>query len=260
MIGIRLLHPAVQPTVCVMGYPVAGNPIQFAVERALAEVGEDWRFVSFNVLPEKFDEALRGAIALGFGGIAIADPFRPLARQQLDGMDSFDAESSSPGWIDSLHRHQKKWIGTNQLGRSVKQLCDEAIDAYQVLLVGESAKVSAVGEQFPKQQATRLSDLDDDESASHEEQEPKLVIVVDESHAKLADEDQEALDVLLNQAAVIVDLALERSIKLPDDCDALRISGLDVTVRSIINSLQDWTGKQVNADTVREAIEEYFEL
>ena len=45
-------HPAIQEIVAVFGQPVAGNPTQYMMEKAFAQVGLDWRYLTLEVAPE----------------------------------------------------------------------------------------------------------------------------------------------------------------------------------------------------------------
>ena len=50
-------HPAVQEIVAVFGQPVAGNPTQYMMEKAFAQVGLDWRYLTLEVAPEGLADA-----------------------------------------------------------------------------------------------------------------------------------------------------------------------------------------------------------
>ena len=49
-----------QPIVCCMGQPVAGNPTQFMMERAFAAAGLEWRYLTLEVPPDRLGDAVRG--------------------------------------------------------------------------------------------------------------------------------------------------------------------------------------------------------
>ena len=42
-------HASIQEIVCVFGQPVAGNPTQYMMEKAFAEAGLDWRYLTLEV-------------------------------------------------------------------------------------------------------------------------------------------------------------------------------------------------------------------
>ena len=46
-----MTHPAIQEIVAVFGQPVAGNPTQYMMEKAFAQLGLDWRYLTLEVAP-----------------------------------------------------------------------------------------------------------------------------------------------------------------------------------------------------------------
>ena len=62
-----------EPLLTVIGNPIAGNPSQFALERAIASLGFDWRVLSFDVPPCDIAAALNGFAVTGISGVLI-DP------------------------------------------------------------------------------------------------------------------------------------------------------------------------------------------
>jgi hypothetical protein len=60
-----MTSPALQDIVALLGCPAAGNPAQYLFERAIAAAGLDWRFLTFDVLPERLARALGGVDAMG---------------------------------------------------------------------------------------------------------------------------------------------------------------------------------------------------
>lgn len=60
-----------EPVVLVLGHPIAGNPAQFALERAFEAMKLPWRVLSCDVPPERVDEAISGAEVLGFRGLLL---------------------------------------------------------------------------------------------------------------------------------------------------------------------------------------------
>lgn len=62
-----------EPIIAVVGHPIAGNPSQFALERALRSLDLDWRVVSFDVHPQDVAAALQGFDVTGISGVLI-DP------------------------------------------------------------------------------------------------------------------------------------------------------------------------------------------
>ena len=69
---VGMTSPALQDIVALLGCPAAGNPAQYLFERAIAAAGLDWRFLTFDVLPERLAQALGGVDAMGFRGCLLA--------------------------------------------------------------------------------------------------------------------------------------------------------------------------------------------
>ncbi|MFK8114856.1 MAG: hypothetical protein AB8B91_21825 [Rubripirellula sp.] len=62
-----------EPLIVVIGHPIAGNPSQFAMERALHAMDLDWRVLSFDVDPKDVGTALDGFAVTGIVGVLV-DP------------------------------------------------------------------------------------------------------------------------------------------------------------------------------------------
>ena len=58
--------PAVQPIVALLSDPVGGNPTQYMIEKAFTHHELDWRYLTFQVSPERLGDAVRGMRAMGF--------------------------------------------------------------------------------------------------------------------------------------------------------------------------------------------------
>ncbi|MCA9267046.1 MAG: shikimate dehydrogenase, partial [Planctomycetales bacterium] len=67
-----------------MGQPVAGNPTQFMIERAFADCGLDWRYLTLEVPPESLADAVRGMKAMGFRGGNFTIPHKVAVIEHLD--------------------------------------------------------------------------------------------------------------------------------------------------------------------------------
>ena len=68
--------PPIQEIVAVFGQPVAGNPTQYMMEKAFAQVGLDWRYLTLEVAPEDLGDAIRGMRAMGFRGCNLTIPHK----------------------------------------------------------------------------------------------------------------------------------------------------------------------------------------
>ncbi|WP_417734560.1 hypothetical protein [Rosistilla oblonga] len=274
-----VVHPAIQPTLCVIGFPVAGNAMQFALERVLVEAGLDWKFVSFNVSPDSFDEAVRGVKALGLAGLAIASPFET---QLSAHVERFTTGCDGDGWIDFLQPVQGVWVGSNQLARAVMQLARQAVpEPSQIYILGDgpqargiaayfsahslSCQYSTAGRQEPAvavaEGAGAIGEsMSDADPLSMENIDPRVIVIrADAEDGKPCSLDSAEIEGC-QTAGCCVELALDPATQLPIAEHVVAVSAVDVLVQRFANGFQDWTGLSAEKSTLREAVEEYYEL
>lgn len=91
-----------EPVLVVLGDPIAGNPSQFALERAFAAVNAEWRVVSRSIAPADLATAIAGLKVCDFGGVWLD---HHLARQD-DGIFGLDCFSPSDRWQGMAIRQQ----------------------------------------------------------------------------------------------------------------------------------------------------------
>lgn len=130
---------AVQTALCVIGHPIAGNPSQFCILRALAALGLEWQCLSFDVPPASLPAAVSGIDVLGFAGALIAAPHHGTAAALLQpaaddtappspappspAPPSSASPDAPPVWIDGLQRGaDDRWVGCNFLGEAFAEL------------------------------------------------------------------------------------------------------------------------------------------
>lgn len=148
----------VQPALCVLGHPIAGNPAQFCIARALAALDLDWQCLSFDVPPASLPAALTGIDVLRFLGALVEAPFQSEISRRLAASQAASAPSP-PQWIDGLARDDHgAWVGCNFLAeavmsliRSHRQATGQQLDV--CLVLGDEASFAAVmaplGGQLP---------------------------------------------------------------------------------------------------------------
>lgn len=74
-----MTSPALQEVIALLAAPAAGNPAQYLFERAIEAGGLDWRFLTFEVPPERLADAIAGIAALGLRGCLLAGPLQSAA-------------------------------------------------------------------------------------------------------------------------------------------------------------------------------------
>jgi hypothetical protein len=108
-----------------MGQPVAGNPTQYMMEKAFASAGLDWRYLTFEVPPEKLADAMIGLRALGFKGGNFTIPHKVAVIAHLDEL-SPAAEAMQA--VNCVNRVGDKLIGENTDGKGFLQSLRETGD------------------------------------------------------------------------------------------------------------------------------------
>ncbi len=106
-----------QEVVCCLGDVVAGNPLQYVVEKALTHLAlDDWRCLTFQVASDQLADAVRGAKAFGFRGI---HPAGSLQSGIVTLLDELTPLAQRSGRVDFVIRNDEKFVGDCLLGRSV---------------------------------------------------------------------------------------------------------------------------------------------
>lgn len=147
--------PAVQPLLALLASPVGGNPTQYMFEQAFAHHKLDWRYMTFEVEPEKLGDALRGLRALGFRGGHCADPHKQAALAWLD------ETTETAQWIGSVNlifRQNDALIGHNTEGQGAVQMLRRTIDpaGKRIVLLGAGQTARAIAVELA---ATGPADL-----------------------------------------------------------------------------------------------------
>jgi shikimate dehydrogenase len=130
----------VQPVVCCLGYPVAGNPTQFLMQRASEALGLDWTFVTAEVTTDKVAEAFQGIRALHFSGAALLPPHRPLGSRLVD---STTESAWRSGQVRVARRDGDSWLGDDTLGQAIVEIL-----RFEGAVVEESSRVAVSGRSW----------------------------------------------------------------------------------------------------------------
>ena len=132
-----------------IGHPVGGNPTQYAVEKAIAQMNLDWRFLSLEVTPEGLADAVRGMRAMGFRGGTIASPHR---RDVLPLLDDATTIANLLGSVNFIRGVENHLVGDNAEARGlIEALCRIADPAGMRCLVLDAGDLArAVTAELPK--------------------------------------------------------------------------------------------------------------
>jgi shikimate dehydrogenase len=118
--------PVTSPTLiekcCLIAQPVAGNPTHFMIEQAFEHAGLDWRFMSFEVSPERLGDAMRGIRALGFRGVKVAEPHQETVIEYLDDLTD---RARLCGSVNCVSYDGSRLLGDNTEGAALVELIQE---------------------------------------------------------------------------------------------------------------------------------------
>ncbi len=139
------LTRVLQPYVCCIGNPVAGNPTQFVMYRAARACGVDWRFFTSHVELDQFEVAFRGVQALGLRGMALFEPFQSKAIALLD---SVTESAMCLGGVSVARLDGNSWLGDNTLGIAIANCIEPTLDRTTTSLEanenGKTERISAI--------------------------------------------------------------------------------------------------------------------
>jgi len=286
-----------QEIVALFGYPVAGNPTQYLMEKAFARAGLDWRYLTLEVAPELLADAMRGARAMGFRGGNLTMPHKVTVLPLLDELTD---SARLIGAVNCWKRDGDRLIGDNTDGRgfvqSLRTLIDPAGKRFVVLGAGGAARAIAVELALAK--ATNIIIVNRADGAGQRSQQvpdrgPELAdLLVDKLNIPArfvlwqGDFQLPAeTDVLINATSIGFG---DRQARVPLALDTLRpnmvvadviinpprtrllreaaaqecrtLDGIGMLVNQAAIAFRIWTGRDADTTVLREAVEEYLNL
>jgi shikimate dehydrogenase len=139
------MHSPLQEIVALLGYPVAGNPTQYMVERAFSRLGLDWRYLTLEVAPENLADAVGGMRAMGFRGGNFTMPHKVAV---LPLLDELTEAARLMGAVNCWWRSDERLLGDNTDGKgflqSLRGRVDPAGRRFAILGAGGAARAIAV--------------------------------------------------------------------------------------------------------------------
>jgi shikimate dehydrogenase len=283
-----MLSNALQDIVCVFGYPVAGNPTQYMMEQAFARARLDWRYLSFEVPPDRLADAIRGARAMGFRGGNLTMPHKVAVIPYLDDLTE---SARLMGAVNCWKRQDDdRLLGDNTDGKgfvqSLRTLVDPAGKRFVVLGAGGAARAIAV--ELGLAGAAEIVIVNRSAERGHE----LTALINDKVHVSARfvawDTDfrvPESIDAVINATSIGLGDPLARCplalgmlrrglivadvIFNPPETRLLReanaqecrtLDGLGMLVNQAAVAFRIWTGVEPDAAAMREAVEEFLSL
>jgi shikimate dehydrogenase len=279
---------AIEQIVSCMGQPVAGNPTQYMMEKALADAGLDWRYLTLEVAPADLGDAVRGMKAMGFCGGNFTIPHKIAVLDYLDGLSE---AAELIGAVNCVYRNAEGgFIGENTDGKGFVQSLSGVIEpkGKQVVVLGAGGAARAIAVELALAGAARV------DIVNRSAERGAALVELLSQRVKVASEltewqgnysVPEGCDLLVNATSIglndpdglvpIAERALEGKLVVADvvfnPADTLflqaarirgctTIDGLGMLVNQAVIGFQIWTGRKPNAAIMREALEEFLEL
>ncbi len=278
---------AIQEIVCCVGQPVAGNPTQFMMQRAIAAAGLDWCCLTLEVSPDDLENAIRGIRAFGFRGANLTIPHKMTALAYLDVLSE---TAQLMGAVNCVHRVDNQLVGENTDGQgfvaALRDVSDVAGKRVLLLGAGGTARGIAVALGQAGVAEIQVANRSVDSAQSLVDllgQRLSIPAHVVPWNAQLTV--PEETDILINATAIGL---LDPDARVPVKSETLRpslvvadvvvnppitwllneaeqrgcttLNGLGMLVNQAVADFKLWTGLDPDRAVMREAVEEFLEI
>lgn len=124
--------------------PAAENPTVEMIEAAYRHHELPWRYINFEVPPERLADAVRGARAMGFAGFNCSLPHKVAVIQHLDGLGE---SAAIMGAVNCVVRRDDQYIGENTDGKGFLKSLQERVEpgGKSMVLLGAGGAARAIG-------------------------------------------------------------------------------------------------------------------
>ncbi len=275
----------IQEIVAVFGQPVAGNPTQYMMEKAFADVGLDWRYLTLEVAPEHLGDAVLGMRAMGFRGCNLTIPHKVEVIQHLDRTSE---AATLMGAVNCVNRIGDELVGDNTDGKgfvqSLRELTDPADKNVVILGAGGAARAIAVEVGLAgaaniaivnrtQQRGEELASLINDKVSvpskyvaweGDYEVPPETEVLINATSIGLGDAEArvplavETLESDMVVADVVFNPPATRLLRDAQQRGCPTLDGLGMLVNQAVIGFRIWTGQDANAEVMRDALEEFL--
>lgn len=273
-----------------MGDPVAGNPTQYMLEKAIAAGRLDWRFLTFEIPTLDFEGALRGARIFEFRGIMLAPPHSSTVLPYLEAVTDVSRLS---GQVNCIKQSKGKLLGDNTQGRALRHLVEQAAElpGAQVTIFGSGTTAQVIAAEMAVNGVREISFVSHDPDAI-EAFSKKLVeqTPLEQCAAKpLSDDSVETIDeecrLLVNtlpldqlsadgqlpieltsipRKTIVADVRYDPPqtwlLRGAQELDCPNIDGLTILIEQTALAFETWTKATADRQAMREAVEEFLVL
>lgn len=250
-----MMDAATESIIVVIAHPVAGNPSQFALERALHALDLDWRVLSFDVRPEHVATAIEGFAVTGIAGVLIDPSLEAAAtawyQSTVDpGVVSVDCLSRRQPPHGETHPFAGVTAQREWLDERIQEFLSDAGEPRRQIWFGEILDDILVDvDRFPAQ-----SETPGDAAVVRE---AKLIAVTEGQNGPVdLEEDEWPED---DGSTLVVDLSSGHPrIHEISNLGYRVITVSDRQIGTLQRSLRRWTGAEASVEVLRDAIEEYM--
>jgi shikimate dehydrogenase len=278
---------SLQEVVCCLGQPVAGNPTQYMMEKAFAAAGLDWRYLTCEVPPEKLADAMQGIRALGFKGANFTIPHKVAV---IPFLDSLSPAAEVMGAVNCMNRVGDKLVGENTDGKgfcqSLRGACDPA--GLEIVIFGAGGAARAIAVELALAGASQITVVNREPGRGQALAEllsartgaqaqfvaldgeysipESAAIFINATSVGLGDDGArlpvaaESLRPELIVADVVFNPPQTWLIRTAADRGCRTIDGLGMLVNQAVISFKIWTGREPDANVMRDALEEFLEI
>jgi shikimate dehydrogenase len=278
-----VVSQSLQEICCCIGYPVAGNPTQYLMEKAFARAQLDWRFLTLEVPPEDLADAMRGLRAMRFKGAIVAGPHKAAVLEYLDDLTD---QARAAGLASGVTRQEDRLVGEDIAGQGFVSALRQVIDPAEksILLVGggDVARELAVSLAAAGVGELTLVQPSDEHQADFISRLTALRefpcrYIASENGFMLDDQveiliqaaDGPANDKArwLNTSALRSDVVVADAILRPIETAIVReaaargcrtVSGFGVAVHQVATALAAWAGVAADVASLHDALEEFL--
>ncbi len=280
-----MTHPAIQEIVAVFGQPVAGNPTQYMMEKAFAQLGLDWRYLTLEVAPEVLGDAVRGMRAMGFRGCNLTIPHKVAVIQHLDRTSE---AATLMGAVNCVNRVGTELVGDNTDGKGFVQSLKELTDptGKNVVILGAGGAARAIAVEIALAGAAAITVVNRGETRGQElvtllnekvklptqfvlwegdyHVPPEAEVVINATSIGLGDAEarvplaMESLESDMVVADVVFNPPETRLLREAKARGCPTLDGLGMLVNQAVIGFQIWTGRNADPLVMREALEEFL--
>jgi shikimate dehydrogenase len=278
-------HASIQEIVCVFGQPVAGNPTQYMMEKAFADAGLEWRYLTLEVAAEDLADAVRGMRAMGFRGGNLTVPHKVAVLPLLDGLSP---AAELMGAVNTVHRQDGKLLGENTDGKGFVESLRGVTDpsGKKIVVLGAGGAARAIAVELALAGAAEITIVN--RSADRGQALAALLVEKLQAQAAFVPWEKEyappeEADVIVNAtsiglnspqtrvpiaaaalrphhvvADVVFNPAQTRLLREAQERGCTTLDGLGMLVNQAVTAFRIWTGRDPNAALMRDAVEEFL--